>query len=383
MLAATVDLTSLPSHSVHDWMRKGWRRWCTSTRQPLQPQRDETPVLKAIAGDGLVIDADLRTLHIRCGSDIRDKLSAAGFGGDFLEYSDAVCEGPVPDLPDLTRVRAHYLARAYGRLKQMSQAEMEARLREEEHGLMSAHAYERVVLWFEHDSYDQLLLARCLSGLAKSTLPARLELICIDHHPDVPRFNGLGQLEPAALAGLWPQRKAVTAGQIVLGQSIWKALRPPDPTGLQTIASTGTPALPIATPALWRHLRELPGTADGLSLTQRLVLTILSEAPTLIGRIFADLVNGREPLVFMGDTGLLGTVEAMARTVPPVLMIEPGEKPFPRKAWITDVGLRVLSGAVDYLSLGPEERWIGGVRITDAQTAWRFDENEGRVVASE
>jgi hypothetical protein len=37
-----------------------------------------------------MIDADLRTLHIRCGSDLRDKLRAAGFTGDFLEYSDPV-----------------------------------------------------------------------------------------------------------------------------------------------------------------------------------------------------------------------------------------------------------------------------------------------------
>ena len=64
-----------------------------------------------------MIDDDLRTLHVRCGSDIRDTLTQAGFGGDFLEYSDPVCEGPVPDTPDLTAIRAAYLAAPTARPK--------------------------------------------------------------------------------------------------------------------------------------------------------------------------------------------------------------------------------------------------------------------------
>jgi hypothetical protein len=324
-----------------------------------------------------MIDADRPTLHIRCGSDIRDKLRSAGFTGDFLEYSDPVFDGPLPDVPDLIAARAHILAGGAGKLLGFTEAECLARMRDAEQRLTAAHRYERVVLWFEHDCYDQLILARCLSRLAEGPLPACLELICIDRHPDVPRFNGLGQLEPAALAGLWPARHAVTPEQIALGQAIWGALRQPDPSGLQTIARTGTAALPIAAPALWRHLRELPGATDGLSLTQRLVLEILVEGPTRIGRIFAAMVNGREPLVFMGDIGLLGTVEAMARTDSPVLTIEPGEELFPRVATISETGRQVLAGRIDYLSLGPPERWVGGV-VTDGQ--WRWDEGARSVV---
>jgi hypothetical protein len=172
----------------------------------------------------------------------------------------------------------------------------------------------------------------------------------------------------------------VTPAQIALGQAIWAALRQPEPTALQAIAESGTQALPIAAAALWRHLEELPGMVDGLSLTQRLVLTILAEAPTRIGRVFSAMVGGREPLVFMGDIGLLVTVEAMARTNPPVLTIEAGEQPFPRVASITATGRAVLSGATDFLSLHPPERWVGGVQIESGQPAWRFDTSGRRVV---
>jgi hypothetical protein len=304
-------------------------------------------------------------------------LRSAGYGGDFLEYSDPVHDGPLPEIPDLIAARARILAAGPGQLMGFSEAQCLAGLLQAEQRLSTAHQYKRVVLWFEHDSYDQLVLARCLARVAEGPLPDRLELICIDRHPDVPRFNGLGQLGPAALAGLWPARKPVTSEQIALGQAIWTALRQPDPTGLQAIAETATPALPIAAPALRRHLQELPGAADGLSLTQRLVLDTLAEAPMRIGRIFAALVNGREPLVFMGDIQFLATVEAMAHTDPPVLTIEPGEQPFPRVATITETGRRVLAGSVDYLSLGPSVRWVGGVP-TDGR--WRWDETAGRIV---
>lgn len=81
-------------------------------------------------------------------------------------------------------------------------------------------------------------------------------------------------------------------------------------------------------------------------------------------------------MVFMGDIDLLGTVEDMARTDPPVLTIEPGEKPFPRVTSITDTGREVLAGHIDYLSLGPPERWVGNV-VADGR--WRWDEGAGGV----
>lgn len=86
-----------------------------------------------------MIDAELRTLHVRCGTDIRNSLRQAGFAGDFLEYSDPVCDGPVPDLPDLIETRARFLSRAYGWFKGQTEAQISAGLRESEDRLATAH----------------------------------------------------------------------------------------------------------------------------------------------------------------------------------------------------------------------------------------------------
>ena len=69
---------------------------------------------RALADPQSAPDDDQPTLHLRCGSDIRDALQTAGFVGDFLEVSDPICQGPVPNNGDLFTARAAFLADAYG-----------------------------------------------------------------------------------------------------------------------------------------------------------------------------------------------------------------------------------------------------------------------------
>ncbi len=58
-------------------------------------------------------DGDAKTLHIRCGSDLMKPLKEVGFSGDFLEYSDALCQGPVLTDDTWLTHRAAFLARGY------------------------------------------------------------------------------------------------------------------------------------------------------------------------------------------------------------------------------------------------------------------------------
>ncbi len=69
-----------------------------------------------------------------------------------------------------------------------------------------------MVAWFEHDSYDQLILARCLAQFAE-TPPSRLELVTLDQYTGAMRFIGLGQLPPEALRLLWEKRTPVSTEQ--------------------------------------------------------------------------------------------------------------------------------------------------------------------------
>ncbi len=164
-------------------------------------------------------DRDRRTLHIRCGSDIEHTLRIAGFQGDFLEFSDPFCIGPVPALPrdGLIATRAHFLAGAFD----LDEADALARQRRQYDALADLSGYERIALWFEHDAYDQLILAYVLKCLGEQQPDARVELIAVDNVPGVERFIGIGQLAPDQLAWLWRQREPVTEAQLALGEAAW------------------------------------------------------------------------------------------------------------------------------------------------------------------
>lgn len=109
-------------------------------------------------------DDDAETLHVRCGSDLKPLLREAGFAGDYLEESDPLCQGPVLADDDWLTHRAAFLTAAYGAYLGRERNEIAAGLSRADDDLRtSARRYERVVLWFEHDSYDQLILARCLA----------------------------------------------------------------------------------------------------------------------------------------------------------------------------------------------------------------------------
>ena len=103
-------------------------------------------------------------------------------------------------------MRADYLAT----LGPVETAEVEAELLVRDERLAGAvDSCEPVVLWFEHDLYDQLQLIQILAGLPD--FPPRVELICVGTFPGRPDFHGLGELEPDELVGI-ERRAGVIVG---------------------------------------------------------------------------------------------------------------------------------------------------------------------------
>src|SRR5262249_40869976 len=141
-------------------------------------------------------DDALKTLHIRCGHDIQQPLAEAGFVGDFLV--DALPYGTMPLTtgPDRLELLARALIGPNGKSSHgLTYEESLDGLRHLEQQLhASADDYERVVIWMEHDSYDQLVLARLLAHYATAKRPSTLELIAVDEFPGGQRFLGIGQL---------------------------------------------------------------------------------------------------------------------------------------------------------------------------------------------
>src|SRR5262249_60598728 len=126
-----------------------------------------------------------------------------------------------------------------------------------------AAAAEELILWFEHDLFDQFALVRLLSRLARRGLPQQLTIVSIDRHPEVPNFLGLGELKPEQLAELWPRRTPLSRDAIDEAITAWIAVTAPDPRALPFLARR-VKALPFLAGALARPLEQFPDPASGL-----------------------------------------------------------------------------------------------------------------------
>ena len=321
-------------------------------------------------------DQDLRTVHVRCGSDIEKGLSLAGYVGDFLEVADPFCQGPVPagDWDSLLETRASFIAHAY----ELELDECHDRLRREWAALEAVGRYERVVLWFEHDSYDQLILAAVLARLVALEHP-RVELICVEEYPGRPSFRGLGELREAPLRALWETRRAVGPDEYRLGAAAWSALRRPAPDDLFEHMISGTPAIPPMAGAIRRHLMELPWVGDGLSLTQRLTLETVRAGTSEAGLVFRTLVNTLDPRPFLGDAMFAWELRELAAGGG--LGLTPTAEPWPRwSVSLTSLGEAILEGREDWVEAGQRTRWVGGIRCSPGRSTWRWDPERRRPV---
>jgi hypothetical protein len=248
------------------------------------------------------------------------------------------------------------------------------RLAESEQLIASARQYDEVVLWFEHDLFDQLLLIRILDMFVQMMPTA--SLICIDRFPGVERFIGLGQLTAAQMATLADARTPVTPAQYALATEAWRAFRSSDPAALVELTvrlkpdATKNLALPFLGAALRRFLEEYPSTTNGLSRTANAVLRAVAAGPRDGGRLFFDTQTAEEH-PFMGDTSFFLMVRRLADARVPLVAIEPdGDVDLRgRVVTITDAGRRVLSGADDALALNGIDEWHGGVHLVGSTTS--------------
>jgi hypothetical protein len=127
--------------------------------------------------------------------------------------------------------------------------------------------YDELVLWFEHDLFDQLNLIQLWRILDARRRSKPITLICIDRVSGPPRVQGLGELEPRDLAALFKDRRPVDAAQIALATT--------SVVGVSIAGSAGDRGavegrhLGVAFSgcrARTRHLEEFPSDADGLSV---------------------------------------------------------------------------------------------------------------------
>jgi hypothetical protein len=302
--------------------------------------------------------------------------------GSFAVYADVLHEGPVPPVTgtaEWRETRSRFLS------GDPPYADVLRRYEEWDARMAAFGEYDEVVLWFEHDLFDQLLLLKHLDWFSGRPLGrTTLSLICIGEFPGFDPFHGLGQLDAEQLTSLLGTRQPVTHDQLTLGSRVWRAFTASDPSEVDAMAQGDMRELPFMAGALRRFVEEYPASDGGLPRTEREILGLLSNGPMSPGRLFAA-AQRREARVFMGDTTFWDRVCGLAAGPAPLVAVdvEPTGHALPAgTVAITDAGRSVLDGRADWIRLDGFDRWLGGVHLTAAlggDVQWRRDTATGRV----
>lgn len=319
-----------------------------------------------------------RLHHIANGTSTTNTFHLAGIPGTYSIWADPLHEGPVPggiDDGELMEVRRRFLTPPEPIDPMIDLREWRAAL--ERHG-----TYDELVLWYEHDLFDQLNLLQLLTQIHER-VPSdkRVSLICIGSFPGRPDFKGLGELTPGELAPLLDTRQRVTDAQYSLALRAWHAFREPAPHALDALRSSDTSALPFLAPAITRFLQEYPWTIDGLSRSERRLLQLVDagtrDLATAFPRMHAD-----ESAYYIADGTLADLAESLSRMPSPLLSVSGSETDRMRlrvSLTLTETGKAVLSGRRDRVEIGGIDRWLGGVHLHDGNL-WRWDETGQRIV---
>ncbi|HEY3805173.1 MAG TPA: DUF1835 domain-containing protein [Kofleriaceae bacterium] len=300
-----------------------------------------------------------RIVHVCNGDSTADALSLADLPGEIRVWADALDLGPVLPVDDAEhyRIRGEFWGASKDADKHAKQ------LADWDKGIDEAARAEELILWFEHDLFDQLALVRLLARLSRKGLPQTLTIVSIDRHPDVPDFHSFGELKAEQLAELWPRRTPLSRDALDEAVTAWVALTAADPRALPFLVKR-VKALPFLSGAVERHLEELPDPTSGMSRTERQLLAAIARNEPQ-PRVAVQAIDPRYSIT---DTVLAHAKRALAKAG----LIE-GDA-------ITALGRQALAGAIDRVHECGIDTWRGGVHLSGKGPVWRWDSRERRLL---
>jgi len=287
-------------------------------------------------------------------------MQKANIAGSFLPWRDVLHDGPVPanlSLEALSKVRAQFLASlGWGEFEKIN-----ANFIERDNTLKAHDNYSKVILWFEHDLYDQLQLLQILDWFSNNlSNTTELFIICTEQY--------LGRTSPEQMQNLMAHITPVTSKHLCLAKKAWAAFRSPTPESWFKLLSQDTSLLEFLNGAILRQLEEYPSSINGLSRTAHTALNIINEGEIKPAKLFGRYIQTEER-VFLGDLSFWQTLNTFLNAPSPLIKLNKGSKltlaaTSDQRISITETGKAILNAQKNWLNIININYWIGGVELT-------------------
>lgn len=304
-------------------------------------------------------------LHITNGDSTVCLLQAAGIDGEYLPWRDVLHDGPVPGgltLEQLSEVRAKFIADSgWGELVQVGRD-----FKRRDRKLENCRDYQKVLLWFEHDLYDQLQILQILDWFAREQVSGvEIGLICTEHY--------LGHMTPDSIGDLMRFEQRVGEPQLDLAEIAWNAFRASTPLQWFDLLEQDTIAMPYLNDAVVRTLEEYPDYSTGLSKTEARLIKFLDTEEHSPAGLFRHN-QALEQRIYMGDLSYWAILNGLLAGTEPLIKWLDGSgrvssSNLKHKLQLTDTGRAILGGNRNRLEVYWPPRWFGGVK-PDQDFTW-------------
>jgi RNA polymerase sigma factor (sigma-70 family) len=349
------------------------------------------PVADLVSVFNHLYEGGQNMLHIVNGDVVGEMLKQGVVQGDVLVWREVYPAGPLnPAGAEERALRARVLEESMG----IPTSEYIMGCEEQEQKLREFIKYDEVVLWFEHDLFDQSMLAYLLHWFKRQKLGrTKLSLLCIGEFPGIERFHGLGQLTPAQLQTLSGTWRTIGRQEMELGSELWKAYASPDPVQMANLledkkAELAASGLPFAYEAFTAHLKRLPSEQNGLGIVEQTTLQAVHNEVNTALELFRQVTDVLHVLG-MGDLEYWKFIRALAQGEHPLLIIDGIEagldfRQIPdflnRKVILTELGKEVLNGSADRIAVQGIDEWFGGLHLHGHEVSWRWDDVAGGLI---
>ncbi|MDA0683126.1 MAG: DUF1835 domain-containing protein [Bacteroidetes bacterium] len=316
-----------------------------------QPYNESVEILTMLQSE--------RPLIVTNGDAARRALEEAGVPADIITWDDVLHDGPVPwtdDNESLRAIRAAFISSKGWQ----EEADVLDRFLHRDRQLMDAVTNREIVLWFEHDLYDQLQFWQVISMLPEM---ASVTWICEEEF--------VTEHDADALQALWPKRQSLNPSMRETASRLWHAFRAPDPCVLAAMRDI---EMPFAKATIDRWIELYPDMQSGLDRIETFVLNRLRGGPLSFGQLFRE-ASAMEEAAFLGDSSFMALLNEIAQGDEALLSITGEDKPQTARIELTTSGYQRLTLDQEW-GKPIRERWVGGV-LLEPGNWWFWDRNAG------
>lgn len=233
--------------------------------------------------------------HILNGDALREQLVAVGFRGPAMVMRECLVVGPLGQGADFWNRRKAFIHSAYD----AEPAKYDRWVGEEVAKLDSLTPDTEINLWFDNDLFCQANLWFLVADLERRGFTGLIYRIFPKMQDTTDLWAEFSSMDQHDFLAAFGSRVALNPMDLDLGKRLWSAFSTDDPTALQHLAQSQSPAFPALSQVIAAHLDRRPD-ANGWGRPERTLLAIRAAGDTALEDILREFKR-REPVYGFGD----------------------------------------------------------------------------------